>query len=180
MQSRLELARRLDRTLNRLRRLAAKPALAAIEIPSLGRCVYLAKLMACIAISEHSEMPDHGKHSDSHSPSVKEIAQILDLEHSTASRILSEAEAEGLVERDTDPEDRRRTIVGLTADGRSAVTDSVQMRSVVLAQVLSTWDAKEIRTLVELLEKFSDTVSERMPEVKAEAHALYSEKFPRA
>ena len=164
-----ELAR-LDRAFLRLRRLIFRPETQSIPIPSLGRTVDLAKVMACVAIAEGPEIMGL-----EHAPTVKDIAMILELEHSTASRMLTEAEADGLVVRSTDPADRRRTIVELTADGRALLADSQRIRTWAIGGVLSDWDPSEVENLAGLLEKLVTTFNDRMPLLIEQAHAKFDE-----
>lgn len=159
---------RLDRALMRLRRLIFRPETQSIPIPSLGRTVDLAKVMACVAIAEGPEIMGL-----EHPPTVKDIAMILELEHSTASRMLTEAEADGLVVRSTDPSDRRRTIVELTADGRALLADSQRIRTWAIGGVLSEWDPSEVEQLSALLEKLVATFTVRMPLLIEQAHAEF-------
>ena len=50
-------------------------------------------------------------------PSVTEIGELLQLQIHSAGELVARAEANGLVEREPDPADRRRTLVHLTVDG---------------------------------------------------------------
>jgi DNA-binding MarR family transcriptional regulator len=164
-----ELAR-LDRAFLRLRRLIFRPETQSIPIPSLGRTVDLAKVMACVAIAEGPEIVGLD-----HAPTVKDIAMILELEHSTASRMLTEAEADGLVVRSTDPSDRRRTIVELTEDGRALLADSQHIRTWAIGGVLAEWNPSEVAQLSSLLERLVTTFNERMPQLIDQAFAEFAE-----
>jgi len=166
----LEDLARLDRAFLRLRRLIFRPDTQSIPIPSLGRTVDLAKVMACVAIAEGPEIMGLA-----HAPTVKDIATILELEHSTASRMLTEAEVDGLVVRSTDPTDRRRTIVELTDDGRALLADSQRIRTWAIGGVLSEWDPSEVEQLSTLLEKLVATFNERMPKLMEQAHGEFDE-----
>lgn len=156
-----EVIERLDRVLLALRRLVAKPPAAMLPIPSLGHCVDFAKVMACLAIADSDR-------ADGADLAVKDVATALHLEHSTVSRLLGEAEEEGLVERRADPQDRRRTAVSLTATGRSVVSDSNVLRMAVVSRVFAEWSPADLGLLVDLLERMVATVDSRMPEVVAE------------
>ena len=99
---------------------------------------------------------------------------MLSLEHSTASRLLAEAEAEGLVERSTDPTDRRRTQVRLTGTGDAVVQQSSAIRTWAFDAILAEWDTEQLRTFTELVEKFSDTIEERSAAVIHAAMAHFA------
>lgn len=153
-------AQRLDRSFLRLRRVMVVPATTTLPIPSIGRPVDLAKVMACMAISDDS----HAAAAAGAGPTVKDVAIALDIEHSTASRLLTDAEAEGLVRRHQDPVDRRRTTLELTEVGRLVVADSGALRASVISQVFAEWDTHDVEQLVNLLERMIDTLNARMPD----------------
>lgn len=158
-----ELCTRIFRAIWHMRRVMTKPPELTMPMPSLGRTVDSAKVHACLAIDEVSTAAEAG--AGPPSVSVKDVADLLGLEHSTASRLLGEAEADGLVVRGTDPQDRRRTTVELTADGRAVVRDSDDMRTWAMGQVFSEWSERDLKTLATMLERMSQTLGERMPEV---------------
>ena len=158
----------LDRTFLQLRRFLIKPEVASIPIPSIGRSVDLAKVMACIAIAEGPEITGHG-----HPPTVKDVAAVLLLDHSTASRLLSEAEAEGLIRRSTDPSDRRRTVVELTDVGTAVWRESSQIRTWAIGILLRDWTADEVSTLTAQLDRLLNTFATRLPELLAERGVEY-------
>jgi DNA-binding MarR family transcriptional regulator len=56
--------------------------------------------------------------------SAGHLAQVLHLHPSTLTGILDRLERKGLLSRRTDPEDRRRAVLGLTAMGRRLDVDS--------------------------------------------------------
>jgi DNA-binding MarR family transcriptional regulator len=161
-----EVCVRLDRALLRIRGLLVRPFTSALPIPSLGRCVDLAKVMACFAIDEAGD-------AEQGELSVKAVATALQLEHSTASRLLAETEAEGLVERHPDPGDRRRTLVSLTDRGRSVVADTAALRTEAIARVFADWSEEDLATLTGMLERMEATFRAKVPAV---AEALAAER----
>ncbi len=150
------LVERLDRALLRLRRSVARPDVQSVPIPVLGRAVELAKVLACMAVSELSD-------EDPSAPvvTVKDVAAALELEHSTASRLLGDAEADGLISRSNDLGDRRRTRVELTDSGRAVVLQSTRIRTWALDAVLAEWDAHDVDAFAGLVERFSATIHDR-------------------
>jgi len=159
---------RLDRAFLRMRRILVRPEVAALPIPSLGRTVEFAKVMACLAIAEGPDLVGLV-----HPPTVKDIAALLQLDHSTTSRLLTEAEAEGLLVRATDDEDRRRTIVELTDAGRSVVADSSAIRAWAIGALLADWSPSDVATFTEYLERMTATFGLRMPAILEAAHAHF-------
>jgi DNA-binding MarR family transcriptional regulator len=55
-------------------------------------------------------------------PTMKELAQLLELDKSSTTGLVDRAQRRGLVRRTPSPNDRREVIVGLTAKGRNLVT----------------------------------------------------------
>ena len=147
---------RLDRALLRMRRTVVRPEITSVPIPALQRAVDLAKVMACLVIADLQDL--EGPHR---AVTVKDVAAALELEHSTASRLLTETEAEGLIVRSTDPTDRRRTVVELTATGQAVVEQSSAIRVWAIDSMLSEWPSQDLATFTELVERFSATIESR-------------------
>ena len=165
-----ETLARLDRSLLALRHVLVRPVTTELPIPSLGRSVDFTKVMACeaSALLARAEGP----------VTVKSLAATLHLDHSTMSRVLADAEADGLVVRGSDPADRRRTTVELTDDGRALVADGTTMRTWFMGQLLDDWSADDIDTLATLLERAVSTFDSRLPIVKGQAEALLGITIP--
>ncbi len=148
-----ELIDALARGFRRLRRTMIKPPDAMIPVSSLGRPVDIAKLYACDAIAELAEA--------SGPVTVKDVAAALDLEHSTVSRLLGDAEADGLLVRGGDPDDRRRTTVSLTPLGRQLVADSEALRRAFARIVLAGWERPDVETLSCFVARLADSLGGR-------------------
>jgi len=167
----------LLRAFGRLRHLLVKPATSLVPLPSTGRRVDLAKVMACQAVADAVDGALGGSTEGAGSapgaegaavgthPTVKDIAVSLGLEHSTASRLLGDAEGEGLLVRGTDPADRRRTTVELTSLGRAVARESAAIQSHVLGAALAQWEAAEIRILARLVERFDRSLRAEIPDI---------------
>lgn len=145
------LLARLDRSVQRLRRLVTRPPDVAFVLPGTGRTVDLAKLLACGAVWQLADAGDDPV-------SVKDVSRALDLEHSTTSRLLAECESEGLLRRSTDSGDRRRTLVELTDLGTTALDVALEHRSAFLRKALGSWRQEDLDTLVTLFERFADDI----------------------
>jgi DNA-binding MarR family transcriptional regulator len=147
---------RLDRALLRMRHTVVRPEITSVPIPALRRAVDLAKVMACLVIADLQGLEDPGR-----PVTVKDVAAALELEHSTASRLLTETEAEGLVVRSTDPTDRRRTVAALTSTGQAVVEQSSAIRAWAIDTMLSEWSSQDLAAFTELVERFSATIESR-------------------
>jgi DNA-binding MarR family transcriptional regulator len=161
---------RIDRSLMALRQVLVRPVTSELPIPSLGRSVEFAKVVACEAVAAIS--------SGAHAPTVKVLADALHVDHSTMSRVLADAEADGLLVRGQDPEDRRRTTVELSPDGRTLVADGQDLRVWFMAQVLDEWDPADVDALAGYLERAVATFQERFPLALAEAESRLGPLLP--
>lgn len=153
---RSDLVQRLDHTLQRMRRVVLRPPGVGIPIPGLGRPVDIAKVLACEAIADLCHQVDP--------VTVSDVALAMRLERSTVSRLLSECSAEGLIERVPVPGDGRRVGLELTEDGVLAIEGSAQIRGDFLGYVTQSFDDDDVSTLVGLLERFADHLSDSLPE----------------
>jgi DNA-binding MarR family transcriptional regulator len=83
---------------------------------------------------------------------VGEAAQHLDRAQSVVSDIVTQLERKGLLEREPDPDDRRRTLVWLTPAGAEALRRDGQVLSVErVAAALAALDPAERDQLVRAL-----------------------------
>ena len=72
---------------------------------------------------------------------IGNVADLLGVSHSTASRVASEAHAAGLVDKFDSPMDQRETVIRLTVPGRSAVTNCLDALRPDAADVLRCQNA---------------------------------------
>ena len=148
-----EALTRLDRALLALRHVLVRPVTSELQIPSLGRSVEFAKVAACEGVA--------GVSADGATVTVKSLAEALQLDHSTMSRVVADCEADGLLVRGSDPADRRRTTISLTADGDSLVADSLALRVWFMGEVLADWPEADLETLTYMLERAVSTFDAR-------------------
>lgn len=88
--------------------------------------------------------------------SVSEIAEAIGVDQPRASRLVQQAEQMGLVARETDPDDARRTRVRLTPEGEGLVSGFRGRRRDAVRSALEGFTDAERAELARLLAKFAD------------------------
>lgn len=166
--SRAAAVTQLGHALMGLRRSMARPPVTELPVPGLGRRVDLAKVLACVALRELG--------TDQPTVAVKDLAGHLQLDHSTASRLMGEAAVEGLVVRTADDQDRRRTMVSLTETGERVADGATAAQNAFFSLLLSDWPDADVAELARLLERLRHTVEER----RVDLHALAMDAWRRA
>jgi DNA-binding MarR family transcriptional regulator len=81
----------------------------------------------------------------------QELTEVLCMDANNVVLLLNELEDLGHVTRRRDPEDRRRHIVELTAEGRDALARAERAQEEIEDDVLQALDAQERATLWQLL-----------------------------
>ena len=84
-------------------------------------------------------------------PSMNELAGLLEVDKSSVTGLVSRAEKRGLVARTPSARDGRSTVVTLTASGRRLIRSVSTRFSADLEDILSTLPAAQQRTLTTLL-----------------------------
>ncbi|MEW1708534.1 MarR family transcriptional regulator [Microbacterium sp. NPDC089190] len=88
--------------------------------------------------------------------SVSEIAEAVGVDQPRASRLVQQAEQMGLVAREPDPDDARRTRVRLTAEGEGLVSGFRGRRRDAVRSALESFSDAERAEFARLLAKFAD------------------------
>ena len=83
----------------------------------------------------------------------KGIAEAMQLEPSLLSHYLAKLEDADLIERELDPEDRRRTRLRLTGRGKDLLAQAREAWRLYTIRVLSNFDPGELDTLRAFLKK---------------------------
>jgi DNA-binding MarR family transcriptional regulator len=91
--------------------------------------------------------------------SINTIATAVGLDGSTVTRQVSTMKELGLVERETNPGDRRSCIISPTTTGRDLMRRVRRVRRGNLDEVTSDWSDDERNTLGRLLAKLNDSIS---------------------
>ena len=85
-----------------------------------------------------------------------ELADMLDIEPITLSRIVDRLEKSALVERRPDPADRRAWRIHVTAQAQPLITKLKAVAADLAADVFSGIDPKDIETATQVLERMRE------------------------
>ena len=143
---------RLDDALLRLRRLWSTPPPSLVLETGDGTQVTLSSVLVVEACARvEGEV------------GVGEVARFLEVEHSTASRLVDRAVRAGLVTRGASAADARRVTLSLTPAGEGLRERAVGFRLAWLWRVVGSWGPDELAALADGLSRFADAVSEVGP-----------------
>ena len=134
---------------------------AAMETPGgqLARQLYgLAAVRRELGKVANRELPGHGFGAlvsirKRENARVSDIAADLQIDLSVASRQIASLVSAGLVERQPDPADRRAHVLGLTAEGITALRASFLDMVGLIDEALVDWTQDEVETLATSLER---------------------------
>ncbi|MGW1061578.1 MarR family winged helix-turn-helix transcriptional regulator [Micromonospora rubida] len=86
---------------------------------------------------------------------ARELASRTGLDPSTVSRAVASLVSHGLVERRTDPADRRASWLAITPKGRSGLADAHGWYGELLDRALADWTPGEVAALCAALGRFT-------------------------
>lgn len=130
----------LDAALLDVRRLVNRPGYRRRLLGPLGRRIELSTVRVLHAVDQ-SDRP----------PSIGEVAATLAIDPSTASRLVEQRVADGLLERSPDPTDRRRAVLRLTDTGRELLDELAASRREMLVEATDGWSGADLQELERLL-----------------------------
>jgi DNA-binding MarR family transcriptional regulator len=87
---------------------------------------------------------------------IASVARQLGLDHSGASRMVRDAEADGYLVRVTSPDDRRRVAVRLTPAGHELLAASQRWQREVFAKLTQAWAERDQRQFAAYLQRLAD------------------------
>jgi DNA-binding MarR family transcriptional regulator len=87
--------------------------------------------------------------------SVRDVADYMAVEHSTASRTVAGVVATGLLTKTYATDDQRRCVLVLTDDGRNALAEVSARRRQAVAETVAGWPTDDVDTLVALLDRLA-------------------------
>lgn len=88
--------------------------------------------------------------------SIGEVAEDLGIEHSTASRAVTQVVRTGFLVKSSSPRDQRRTSLEVTEIGRQALRDMTMRRRAMVAEVIADWSDADLTSLTTLLARLAD------------------------
>jgi DNA-binding MarR family transcriptional regulator len=88
-----------------------------------------------------------------------ELASGLELEQPTVSNTLKRMHRDGLIQRATNPSDRREVHLHLTERARALIPQLLTMAAEVDSAAVAGLSSDEAQTLHELLQRFTDNLS---------------------
>jgi DNA-binding MarR family transcriptional regulator len=91
---------------------------------------------------------------------VSELAERLAVNSSSATRMCDRLAAQGLVERESSPSDRRVVCVHITKSGRTLVDHVTKARRAAIGQTVAAMPQNNRAELIAALRAFSDTAGE--------------------
>lgn len=144
----------VDQAMQSMRRVVSRPPALTVPMPRIGRPVEISKVLACEAIGELSKRPGP--------VTISDVAAALQLDRSTTSRLVAEAEDDGFVTRGSLPEDGRRVSVSLTPLGAEIVEFVHRLRVAYLDHACAVFTDEELATLGSLLSRLADSMAESL------------------
>jgi DNA-binding MarR family transcriptional regulator len=88
--------------------------------------------------------------------SIRDVADFMAVEHSTASRSVASAASAGLLTKTFAADDQRRCTLVLTDAGRDALATVTDRRRELVAELIADWPDANIDTLVALLGRLTE------------------------
>jgi DNA-binding MarR family transcriptional regulator len=99
---------------------------------------------------------------------VSDLATAVELDASTVSRQIRQLEDKGIVERTSDPADRRASLVQLTPTGRECMQAAFRRRFERIKASLEPWSENDRATLQHLLERLARDLAQANDRAAAE------------
>ncbi len=88
--------------------------------------------------------------------SIRDVAEYLAVEHSTASRLVATVVAAGLLTKSAAPDDQRRRALVLTDAGRKALATVTDRRRDLVAEAIADWPDPDVDILIILLDRLTE------------------------
>jgi DNA-binding MarR family transcriptional regulator len=142
---------RLDAALLSLRRLTNAPAAR----PRLTQGTQQIEFSTMLVVDAIARLGDSATR---HEVSVVDVANVLQVAPSTASRLVERAVKAGMTTRGPSGVDPRRAALALTRAGRALHADAIAFRTGRLRVLVRDWSEAELTVFTELFERFAERV----------------------
>jgi len=97
---------------------------------------------------------------------VTDLAELLGVDTPTVTRKVQQLERDGMVVRQTDPDDRRASRIRLTPAGRRTLDRVRKARRAWLEHLLEGWNDDDLSTLAVLLGRFADELEQDLEDAR--------------
>jgi DNA-binding MarR family transcriptional regulator len=88
--------------------------------------------------------------------SIRDVADYIAVEHSTASRTVAAVVEAGLLTKTSAADDQRRCVLVLTDVGREALATVTDRRRELVAETIADWPDTDVDKLVTLLDRLAE------------------------
>lgn len=95
------------------------------------------------------------------SDDIAALAATLGVDPSTAGRQIGAMQAKGLVTRQPSAQDRRRSMITPTQEGRRRLALTRRRRREETRRLLAGWSQEDLRTLAEMFARYNQAVAEK-------------------
>lgn len=140
----------LDELLTRIHVARQRPGWRKKLLDTAGPVTNVSTLRVLRAVEQQSPASDAGV-------SIRDVAEYMGVEHSTASRTVAGVVASGLLTKTSAPVDQRRCVLVLTDRGQSALGAVTERRRDVVAESIADWPGDDVDTLVDLLGRLAES-----------------------
>lgn len=97
---------------------------------------------------------------------VTDLAEMLGVDTPTVTRKVQQLERDGMVVRQTDPDDRRVSKIRLTPAGRRTLERVWRARRVWLERLLEGWGDEDLAALADLLGRFAGDLGRELDDAR--------------
>lgn len=137
----------LDDLLTRIHAARSRPNWRRRLLDSPGAVANVSALRALRAVEQCQQ--------NGRGASIRDVADFMAVEHSTASRTVAAVVATGLLTKTSATDDQRRCELVLTDVGRQSLATVTDRRRELVAEALSDWPDADLDTLVSLLDRLT-------------------------
>ena len=106
------------------------------------------------------------EHQDVKGIYVSTLGMLMKSSMPAVSRLLRTMEGKGLLERVTDPQDRRNTYVFITEQGEETRTKGMKQMGNLFLQVLRQMGSENMVSMLKLMQEYADIMEDKVKEMK--------------